>query len=58
MSYWPVTTALFADLPGLTDQSFADGTYSVEVKNLTRLEANSDIGVSCDADDVLPLAKI
>ncbi len=46
-----VTTALFADFPGLTDQSFADGTYSVEVKNLTRLEANSDIGVSCDADD-------
>ncbi len=43
-------TTTFAAFPGLTDQSFADGTYSVELKNLTRSEANG-IGAACDADN-------
>jgi len=43
----PVTTT-FADFPGLTNQSFANGNYSVQIKNLTRTEANG-IGTTCDA---------
>ena len=43
----PLTTT-FADFPGLTNQSFANGNYSVQIKNLIRSEANG-IGATCDA---------
>ena len=48
-SSFPVTTDMFEDFPGLTNQSFANGNYSVQIKNLTRSEANG-IGATCDAD--------
>ena len=49
-SSFPVTTDMFEDFPGLTNQSFANGNYSVQIKNLTRSEANG-IGATCDADN-------